>query len=134
MSARKFPRGAQGSQLDLLAAMPFDARNPTNHYTLRLAAEPDRVVADALVQHARQTECESPPSSPARPTRAAHCSRTAAAHGPCRCRGGCWRNETVDGVPFEFPANGNWAVPKDGVLELDFVRPERARGVCAGMR
>ena len=68
--------------MDLLAAMPFDARNPTNHYTLHLAAEPDRAVADALVQHARKTECESPPCHHRRrgPTLrcAACCSRTAA--------------------------------------------------------
>jgi hypothetical protein len=45
-------------------------------------------------------------------------------------RGGCWRNETVGGVPFEFPANGNWVIPKDGVLELDFVSCVWVLRVC----
>jgi hypothetical protein len=36
--------------------MPFDERNPTNHYVLNLAAEPDRSIAETLAVHARKTE------------------------------------------------------------------------------
>ena len=35
----------------------------------------------------------------------------------------CWRNETLNGEPFVFEES--WVMPPGGLLELDFVSPQR---------
>jgi hypothetical protein len=79
---------------DLLAhggQSQVDARNPTGHYTLNLAQPAQREQLQLLVEAA------------------------------LRDAGDSWRNETLDGHRFVFPAVGAWDIPDQGILDLDFV-------------